>query len=121
MMTAHEFDKEWAMVFDEVATSMADWRRQNPRAKLRDIDLETARQFARLQARVVQDVAAASHLADLSALPLDDRPLCPDCQIPLVSRGKKPRRLRTHGDLEVVLDRSHASCPQCGQAFFPSG
>lgn len=46
--------------------------------------------------------------------------MCPTCGVPVQPRGAKTRTLRGHGDQEVRLDRDHATCPGCVQAFFPS-
>jgi len=100
---------------------MTMWRRANPKATMRAIELANEQALARVHARMVADLAAASAHADLAAQPSEERPTCPDCGVPLIARGKKERTLRSHGDQAVILERSAATCPQCERAFFPSG
>ena len=120
-MAHQNFYPDWSDLFQEIQQGMAAWRREHPKATLREIELESERLLSRLHARMVGDVAAASPAGDFANLPPGARPRCPSCQVPLVARGKKPRTLRTHGGQEVELDRTHGTCPRCGQAFFPSG
>jgi len=120
-MTSEQFEPDWSDIFQEVQQEMTMWRRAHPKATLYQIELENERVLARLHARMVGDLAAASANSDLAARPPEERPSCPDCRVPLIARGKKQRALRTHGDQAVSLDRSAATCPQCGRAFFPSG
>jgi hypothetical protein len=119
-MAKHEFNPEWADLFTEVQQAMIAWRRAHPKAKMIEIELETERQLSRLQARIVGDVVQHSAAAVFSDLPPDERPVCPDCQVAVQPRGAKKRGLRVHGNQEVRLEREHATCPRCGQAFFPS-
>jgi RNase P subunit RPR2 len=119
-MTDH-FEPDWDSIFQETRDGMTAWRREHPRATMREIELESERLLARLHARMVQDVAAASAAADFQAQPAESRPRCPRCDVLLVAHGKKRRALRAHGEQPVVMERTHGTCPQCGQAFFPSG
>lgn len=120
-MADQHFEPDWNDLFQEIQQGMAAWRRKHPQATMREIELESERQLSRLHARVVQDVAASSAVADFAGQPREVRPQCPTCHVPLVARGKKRRSLRTHGDQAVELERTHGTCPHCGQAFFPSG
>ena len=120
-MAAEQFEPDWTDIFQEIQQEMTAWRRAHPKATMREIELESERLLSRLHARVVGDVAAASQFADLTQQPPESRPTCPDCRVPLAARGQKQRLLRTHGDQRVGLERSHAICPQCRRAFFPSG
>ena len=120
-MADQHFEPDWNELFQEIQQGMAAWRREHPKATMREIELESERQLSRLHACVIRDVAAASEAADFAGQPAAVRPQCPNCQVPLVARGKKRRSLRTHGDQSVELERTHGTCPQCGQAFSPSG
>ena len=118
---AEAFEPDWDSIFREIRDEMVAWRRTHPKATLREIELENERLLARLHARMVQDVAAASTAADFAGAPAAARPTCSNCQVPLVARGKKERTMRTHGDQRLAVERSQGSCPGCGQTFFPSG
>jgi RNase P subunit RPR2 len=120
-MANQNFDPDWDGIFREIRDEMVAWRRAHPKATMRDIELENERLLARLHARMVADVAAASAAADFAGQPAASRPRCPECDVPLVARGKKKRSLRSHGNQPVAMERVHGTCPQCGQAFFPSG
>lgn len=123
-MTKHakdDFNPEWADIFNELQTDMRDWRRAHPKATMLQIELETERQLSRLRARMISDLAQDSETAFFSERPPGERPRCPNCQATVEPRGSKERRLRVHGDGEARLERDHATCPECGQAFFPSG
>jgi RNase P subunit RPR2 len=115
------FAPNWGTVFSEIQQEMTAWRRAHPKATLREIELATEECLAALHARIVQDIAAASEVAEFAGLPEEDRPTCPSCRAPLVAHGKKQRTLRSHGDQAIVLGRAQGTCPKCGRAFFPSG
>lgn len=120
-MAKSEFKPEWADIFSEVQEAMTEWRREHPKATMLMIELETERVLSRLRARMVTDIAQHSEAAFFSERPPAERPLCPECATPVRPRGAKDRQLRVHGNREIALEREHATCPQCGQAFFPSG
>jgi hypothetical protein len=118
---AEEFDPQWETLFTEIQAEMRQWRRAHPKATMRDIELATEQVLARLGARMVADVAAASSAAHFADRPPEVRPVCPDCQVPLQARGGKNRHLRAHGAQRVELHRDYGTCPRCGRGFFPSG
>jgi hypothetical protein len=120
-MAKQAFKPEWADIFSEVQQAMTEWRREHPKATMLEIELETERQLSRLRARMVADVAQHSAAAFFSDQPPEQRPVCPHCAAPVQPRGAKERGLRVHGNGEVRLEREHATCRDCGQAFFPSG
>ena len=120
-MADQPFEPDWDRIFREIQDEMVRWRQAHPKATLREIELENERVLARLHARMVQDLAAASAAADFAGQPADSRPQCRDCQVPLVAHGQKRRTLRSYGNQPLALERGHGTCPQCGQAFFPSG
>lgn len=120
-MAEQHFDPDWDGIFQEIRDEMVAWRRAHPKATMRAIELENERLLSRLHARMVQDVAAASSAAGFAGQPAEARPLCPRCQVPLVSRGKKERTLRSHGEQRLEIERASGTCPECGQDFFPSG
>lgn len=121
MMTDQLSEPDWDNLFHEIRDEMLAWRRAHPKATLRDIELENQRVLARLHARMVQDLAAASAAAQVAGRAAEERLRCPDCQTPVVARGKRSRTLRSYGDQTLQIERDHATCPKCGRAFFPSG
>lgn len=120
-MVQSEFDPQWEGLFTEIQAELRTWRREHPKATMREIELATEQVLARLGARIVADVAAASDVGYFGAHPPEERPQCPDCQVPLQPRGTKARHLRAHGEQRVALERQYGVCPRCERGFFPSG
>lgn len=116
------FEGKWAALSEEVLSGMRDWRAQHPRATLREIETEVDSRLAGMRARLVEDVALQSRAAAWSrrASP-EAAPCCPECGGALQPRGRRTRRLKTHGGQEVTLPREYGVCPHCGQGHFPPG
>jgi len=113
--------QRWAGDAESVWTGMADWRAAHPKATFSEIEAALDEQLDRLRARVLADLALASAAADLSAASGEERPRCEQCGTVLQARGPSDRTLQTQGGAEVRLQRSYASCPQCGDGTFPPG
>jgi RNase P subunit RPR2 len=120
-MIQADFDEEWEVLSNEFLNGMKEWRLQHPKATLREMETVLDKRMAQLRAKVLQDIALASKQADISQVPREERPVCPQCGIPLGPRGQHPRRLRTNGQAEIELKRSYAVCPKCKTGFFPPG
>jgi uncharacterized protein with PIN domain len=116
-----EFDREWQTLSEEILTGMKEWRLQHPRATLKEMEEALHERMARLEARMLQDMALASKAADLSEVSVEERPVCPQCGARLGRRGKRERHLQTQGGAEVVLERDYVVCPSCKRGFFPPG
>ena len=108
-----------SLVSERFRSSLDAWREAHPRATLREIELAVDGELAALRAEMVSDLAQRSPLRDMASLPVDERPKCEQCHMPLVARGKRRRTLKGPGDQEVSLDRSYAACPRCDLGFFP--
>jgi hypothetical protein len=120
------FERKWAALSEEVFIGMADWRAQHPRATLTEIEVELDSRLARIRARLLEHLAHQSQAAAWGRAPSTrtlgaEPPCCPQCGTPLEARGRKPRRLKTQGGQELVLQREYGVCPACGQALFPPG
>jgi tartrate dehydratase alpha subunit/fumarate hydratase class I-like protein len=120
-MSMADFDQKWQALAEEVLTGMKEWRVQHPKATLKEIEAALDERLARMRARMLEDMALASEVADLRQLAKEARPVCPDCGTPLGPRGKSERHLQTHGGQEILLDRSYGVCPTCQAGFFPPG
>ena len=114
-----DFDRDWEALSAEILTGMKEWRLQHQHATLREIEEELMARMARLQARLLQDIALASAAADLQTTAEEARPCCPQCGSSLRPRGKHRRKLQAHGGDEVTLERDYAVCPDCHRGFFP--
>ena|SRR6266508_1434624 len=111
---------DWLALFEEVDAGFREWRREHPRATLTEIERALDERWAKARAAMLADATQASASADFGGAGAE-RPHCPGCHVPLQARGKHRRRLRTQGDQEIPLERDYGECPQCGDAFFPSG
>jgi len=116
-----DFDARWQALSEAVQSEMKAWRLQRPRATLNEMEDALDEQLDRQRARMLEDMAMASDVADLSVMPPEKRPTCPHCGTPLGPRGKEKRSLRTVGNQKIALNRSYGVCPTCEVGFFPSG
>ncbi|HEV2461917.1 MAG TPA: YgiT-type zinc finger protein [Ktedonobacterales bacterium] len=117
------FERKWTGLSEEVLSGMAAWRAQHPQATLTEIEVELDARLARLRVRLLERVAQQSQAAAWSGQSVEPAaaPLCPHCGAALEPRGRKTRRLKTHGGQEVILHREYGVCSQCGQGLFPPG
>jgi hypothetical protein len=112
-------DPRWRQLAEEALTGMAAWRREHPTATLTEIEAALDARLHGLRAQVLQDSALASPAQHFQDQPPEQRPVCPDCQRPLIARGTHRRRLQTEGGQELVLAREYGVCPACGAGVFP--
>jgi len=111
-------DPQWQKVMDEILSGLAEWRQQHPKATFRDIEQETMRRMAALQARLMSDMAEASEATNWTA---ETAPVCPECGAFTQSAGARTRHLQGPGGADIPLQRSYVVCPACGTGFFPPG
>lgn len=120
-MTQADFDADWERASKELLTGMKQWRQAHPHATLSAIEQELDRRMQQLRGEMLADLAHASPLRDVRALPEAERPVCPQCGAHLGPRGQKTRQLSTTGNATLTLQRSYAVCPHCQVGFFPPG
>jgi len=111
----------WQRTYEEVILGIREWRWQHPKATLKEIEEAVDRGWARVRARLVQDLALGSAAKDLSRIQGDEGSRCPRCEHPLESRGQRIRRLTTYYEQTIELKRSYGVCPACGTGLFPPG
>ena len=117
----NDFDAKWQELAEEVMSGMKEWRLQHPRASLNEIEQALDERLGKMRVRMLQDAALASAAAEFKAAQGQDRPVCPRCGAALESRGQHERRLATHHNQTLQLERSYGVCPSCGEGFFPPG
>ena len=115
------FEARWHEEAEEVISGMKEWRLQHPKATFREIEQALDERLGKMRARLLQDAAMASAAADLATAEGGERVRCAQCGAILVDRGQQERRLTTHHDQVVRLERSYGVCPACGAGFFPPG
>lgn len=111
-------DPKWQRLADEVISGMHEWRKQHPKATFAEIESETMKRTAELQARLMEELVQMSEAADWANA---EAPHCPECGARMQKRGQQERRLQSQGGAEVVLRRAYALCPACGAELFPPG
>lgn len=111
----------WEDLAAAALSGFGEWRVQHPRATFKEIETALDERLARVRARLLADAAAASAAADLGAVALAERPVCPDCGGQLVLAGQEARTLVTTYEQQVRLVRSATECPACGRRVFPPG
>jgi hypothetical protein len=112
-------EQTWYRLTEEIMTGMREWRAQHPQATLRAMEDELDARWARVRARMLEDMALSSTAADWAATPTSEHPRCPDCGQPLQRRGTETRTLQTHGGQALTLARRYGTCPACGAGLFP--
>ena len=118
----HEgLETRWQPLTHAVLADMAAWRRDHPKASLAAIEQALDERWAKARAQIVADAALTSALADLTAAPVADRPHCSQCGARLQVHGRATRHLSTTYEQDIILPRSYAVCPACGQGVFPPG
>jgi hypothetical protein len=97
----------WRERSEGVITGLAEWRAQHPRATLQESEAALDERLAPVRARLRlrQDTALASAATDVSQLPADERPRCPECGHTLEARGPEERSVRTPYERAVTLRR----------------
>lgn len=111
-------DPKWQKLVDEILSGMKEWRKQHPKATMAEIEHETMKRTAELQARLMEDLAQESAVTDWEA---GAGPDCPECGTPMEKRGQRERHLQGQGGQTVSLKRAYAVCPKCGAELFPPG
>lgn len=112
-------EEHWRELSEQVLTEMKEWRRNHPKATLREIEDEVHARMSRLEAQMIQDTAQESTSRTWSGASPQQRPSCPACGTPLQARGKRDRTLQGAGGQEVTLTRDYGTCPTCGMGLFP--
>lgn len=114
-MAEGELEAGWEEAYQQVMIEVATWRREHPRATFTEIENVIDERMNRLRAQMLTDTAVWSREA------VERGAVCPRCGQAARGRGKKKRSLQTQGGESVTLEREHAVCEGCGQAFFPPG
>src|SRR5215218_9514751 len=89
------------------------------KATLPAIEHELDTRWARVRARMLEDLALVSAATNWAATPADQQPTCPDCGQPLHLRGADTRTLQTQGGEALTLERHYGSCPALWCWAFP--
>jgi YgiT-type zinc finger domain-containing protein len=109
----------WNELSAKITEGIAEWRRQHPKATMREIEEEIEKRLSGLRAQMIRDTAMASDQAEWGSGASEV--VCPSCGEKLEKKGKKKRKLETQGGRTLELIREYGVCPKCGQGLFPPG
>ena len=90
---------------------LQQWRRDHPRATLREIEEAVDRSMARLRTTLIAQVAHQEQ--DTT------RPACASCGGPMQRVGTRERTVLTAQDEALTLRGPGYRCPACGAGLFP--
>ena len=88
-------------IYDEIVLGMKEWRLANPKAKMRDIEIEARKRVSRLEAHLIEESALTSEAKEWAGEQAEERPHCPNCGEPLTARGKQVRKFQATGGREA--------------------
>jgi hypothetical protein len=100
---------------------MTQWRKEHPKATLREIEEAVDERVNQLRAQLIEDVVRMGETAAWDQKRDAERPKCATCGQPLSERGEQTRWIQTTGGEAIKLTRTYGTCPECGQGFFPPG
>jgi hypothetical protein len=104
---------------DEIIQEMNIWNKSSPDASFLEIELKARELVSKLEARLIQDSAVTREIDNWSKKGEKERPTCPHCHEPLISRGKRLRNLQGTRGRKIEIERTYGTCPRCGAGFFP--
>ena len=110
---------QWETWSTEVLSGMKEWAAQHPKAIFAEIERETMKRMAQLQARIMEDVVRT--IEAKQAQELSEAQHCPECGGKMQPRGEQERQIQVQGGQEVQIKRPYLVCPKCGAGFFPPG
>lgn len=113
--------EKWEELFSRIKVTIKEWREENPRATLSEIEAKVDEELSQGRAQMIEDMALVSKMADISGRWAGKRPKCPQCGGEVVANGRQKRKLKTDYEREIELERSKGYCPQCEVSFFPPG
>jgi hypothetical protein len=106
---------------DEIIADMNDWNTSHPNATFLEIEVKARELASKLEVGLIQKSAETHETDNWAKHGEGERPICPNCQVPLVSRGKRVRSLQGTEGREIKLKRTYGTCPNCGTGFSPPG
>lgn len=110
-------NSEWKRLVGEISSGIKEWVEQNPKATMAEIERETMRRMAQLQARVMEEIVRAKAVEQRADR--EETGICAECGEKMQYRGEQERHLQAQGGQEVVFKRRYTVCPKCGAGFFP--
>lgn len=104
---------------EEILVDMDDWQKAHQDATFLEIEEKSRELVSKLEAALVEKVVLEREEDSWKDLKEGSRPTCPNCKVPLISRGKRKRCLQGAQGQEIKLKRMYGTCPKCGTSLFP--
>ncbi|HEY4032648.1 MAG TPA: hypothetical protein VGL94_01630 [Ktedonobacteraceae bacterium] len=106
---------------EEILVDMDTWNKANPGATFLEIEKKSRELVSKLEVALIETSALEREEENWKDAQKEERPQCPNCKVPLVSRGKRKRSLQGASGKEIHLKRTYGTCPNCGTSLFPPG
>ena len=106
---------------EEIVGDMDSWNKSNPDATFLEIEEKARELVSKLEVTLIEKSALEREEENWAEKMEEERPTCPKCKVPLVSRGKRMRSLQGAQGREIKLKRTYGTCPNCGTSLFPPG
>ena len=116
-----EIEVRWKELANEITVEMREWRKEHPKATLRAIEEALDERWAKMRAKMVEDVALTSQASGTGKVDGEDWAQCPKCGHKLEAHGRDSRELTTNHNQTISLKRAYGRCPACGAGLFPPG
>src|SRR5436305_3170731 len=94
-------EQSFKALSDEIMREMNAWDENNPKATFLEIEVKARELVSQLEAHLIQASAGEREIDDWSHREERERPTCPNCQMPLLSRGKRVRHLQATAGREI--------------------
>ena len=112
-------EKSFKELSDEILREMQAWNASHAKATFLEIEVKARDLVSQLEAHLIQERVLEREKDEWSQREERERPTCPNCQTPLLSRGKRVRHLQATAGRDIQLERTYGTCPKCGTGFFP--
>ncbi len=103
----------WQDDIDASGQRLTNWRQNNPKATLTEIELSVEAELSILRKRLVTDLLQQTSEREPT--------ICPNCKQQMVKNGRFGRELQGKEGTTIKVERAQMKCQQCGMTFFPSG
>jgi hypothetical protein len=117
MVGMKENKQRWQDQLAQTEAKLREWQGQKGVATLTEIEEAVDRELGQLRRQLIRELAEGVE----ARVSVEEESLCPMCETPMQSNGRKKRRLRTKDDQVIELNREQRRCPRCGMTLFPPG
>src|SRR6266849_2491091 len=98
---------------EEIVGDMDSWNKSNSDVTFLEIEEKARELVSKLEVALIEKSALEREEENWAEKKEGERPTCPNCKMPLVSRGKRMRSLQGAQGREIKLKRTYGTCPNC--------